>query len=173
MKILNSLGVERKHVKALGCLVLRAVTEELWYLDMSPCSSKYFYLEKLQTLGRYSPRIGKCRKIHWPEALGEGQTLICLTWGAMPQPDPWGMSGGCTGYGHQWAVSDPRHSYQAVAFPLCSRSAEKPEHISPAANAVRRTLAFLDCSFGVIQDFFFFFCTALCAQYNNIGMETK
>lgn len=46
MKVSNSGGSERKQGTALGFLVLRAVTQVLSYLDMSPCSSKDFVLWK-------------------------------------------------------------------------------------------------------------------------------
>lgn len=87
----------------------------------------------------------------------------------MPQPHPCGMSGGCraaqgTGISELFQILDIR-----IALLLFPGVADLLRSKSTSANAVRGTLAFLDSSFGVIQDYFF--CAAL--PYNDVGMETK
>lgn len=150
VKILNSCDIERKQAEALGCLVLRAVTHELRYLGRNPWSNKYFYyFEKLQKFGRYSPRTGKCRMFHWPEALGEGSyNLKCLTQGGggvmMPQPHPWGISGGWSAV-KDVDITEVFRSWTFVSRLLLFRGVAdllRRKSTSPAANAVRCTLHF-------------------------------
>lgn len=63
----------------------------------------------------------------------------------MPQPNPWGISGGCRA---AWGmdISElfriPDVHIRLLLFPGVSDLLKSQEHISPAANAVRCTLDF-------------------------------
>lgn len=95
MKVSNSSGSERKKGTAFGCLVLRVVTQVLWYLDMSSCFTKCFILWKsfkhLESLGRDS----KSREAQEDPLLGTERRWLNLDLPYLGEWCPCGVSGGC------------------------------------------------------------------------------